>query len=158
MQTVFSVLGAVASGYTFTHMVAGDVTDPCERRRCSLFETASLETPGSTDKSNDNIPAANDIHCDNDTTARDASHRSRVHNKADRRLPIPWATCSARHTSKASAYQTLSTNHIKATFRKATSKTMRLRGSGDESLGKNSTLLKLYQETAARRSNASCAS
>ena len=37
MQSVFSVLGAVASGYTFTHMVAGDVTDPCERRRCSLF-------------------------------------------------------------------------------------------------------------------------
>ena len=57
MQTVFSVLAAVASGYTYTHMVAGDVTDPCERRRCSLFQTASLEAPGSIDKSNDNIPA-----------------------------------------------------------------------------------------------------
>jgi hypothetical protein len=133
MQSVFSVLGAVASGYTFTHMVACDVTDPCERRRCSLFETAALETPGSTDKSNDNIPAANDIHCDNNTTARDASHRSRVHNKASKRLSITWATCSARNTNNASEYQTLSTNDIEATFKKATTKTMRLRGSGDES-------------------------
>jgi hypothetical protein len=132
MQTVFSVLGAVASGYTFTHMVAGDVTDPCERRRCSIFETASLETPGSTDKSNDNIPAANDIHCDNDTTARDASHRSRVHNKARKGLSITWATCSARHTTKASEHQTLSTDDIKATFKQATTKAMHLRGSGGE--------------------------
>jgi hypothetical protein len=131
MQCVFSVLGAVASGYTFTHMVAGDVTDPCERRRCSLFKTASLRAPWSTDKANDNIPASNDNHCDNDTTARDASHRSRVHTKASKGLSITWATCSARHTTKASEHKTLSTNDTKATFIQAT--TMRLRGSGGES-------------------------
>jgi hypothetical protein len=133
MQCVFSVLGAVASGYTFTQMVAGDVTDPCERRRCSLFKTASLRAPWSTDKSNDNIPAENDSHCDSNMSARDASHRSRVHNQAEKRLPIPWATGSARHTSKASAYQTLATSDIKATFKEATTKSMRLRGAGDES-------------------------
>ena len=133
MQCVFSVLGAVASGYTFTHMVACDVTDPCERRRCSLFKTASLRAPWSTDKSNDNIPAENDSHCDSNMSARDASHRSRVHNQAEKRLPIPWATGSARHTSKASAYQTLATSDIKATFKEATTKSMRLRGAGDES-------------------------
>ena len=37
------------------------------------------------------------------------------------------------HTGKASEYQTLSTDDIKATFKQATTKTMRLRGSGDES-------------------------
>ena len=56
-----------------------------------------------------------------------------MHNKASKRLSITWATCSARNTNNASAYQTLSTNDIEATFKKATTKTMRLRGSGDES-------------------------
>jgi hypothetical protein len=111
-----------------------------------LFERQGA---GSTDKANDNIPAANDIHCDNDTTARDASHRSRVHNKASKGLSITWATCTARHTTKVSEHQTLSTDDIKATFKKATTKAMRLRGSGGETQEELDALETLSQNGCA---------
>jgi hypothetical protein len=116
-----------------THMVAGDVTDPCERRRCSLFEKASLGTPGSTDKSSDNMPADTNILYDNNMAARDASHSVRVHNEVGKRLPIPWATRSARHAGEAGESQTPSTSDMKSAVKHATTKTIRLRGSGGES-------------------------
>ena len=111
MECVFSVLGAVASGYTFTHMVAGDVTDPCERRRCSLFKTASLRAPWSTDKANDNIPAANDFHTARACTTRRAKAfllHGHVHGQRAQRAIQPKRastrlyrqTTSRRHSNR----------------------------------------------------------
>ena len=148
MQTVFSVLGAVASsGYTYTHMVAGDVTDPCERRRCSLFKTASLRAPWSTDKANDNNnPANNDIQCDIHMKARDEAHRSGVLSKVGKQIPITWATCSARRTNKEREAWTLATNDMKATFKQVN---LHLRGSGNESQEQRDALEALSEDSCA---------
>ena len=130
MQNLFGILAVGARPYEYTHMVADSGPDLWDHHRCSLFERAALQEPASTDKSYDNIQH-DKIHCNNNTTARDAPHRSRVHN-TNKQSSI--ARADASHGASTGG-ETINCNTGKSisTIIAASNKSMRLRGGGGES-------------------------
>ena len=90
-RILLGILGVRADGYTYTQMVAEGGQDLWKPRRCGLSELAVLQAPVSTDRSHNDNPASDNIHCDITNSARSASHRSRVLSKG---LSATWATHS----------------------------------------------------------------
>ena len=141
MRGLVELLVMAARPYTFTHMVAGNVSDPWERRRCGLFQRAAIKCkPETTDKNTDTSDiAVHDIHCDN-TNPDGENHTAAV--APSRTHTISNSAGLQRSRGRVAAASATSTNKRQDQTTPAV-KTIRLRGSGGESQAQLNALVEL---------------